>query len=256
MPLLGINDVSMRFGGLRAIENLSFEIDKGEIRGLIGPNGAGKTTLFNVVSGVYRPTGGSIIFKDKDISNLSPHQTARLGIIRTFQSVTLFKNFSVLKNVMVGCHLHSKFNYWGAFLNSGSTRRNEAANEKKSMEILDFMGLLHYKNELAVNLPHGHQRSLGVSIAMAADPELLLLDEPCTGMNTEETAEMVILINKIRDRGITILLIEHDMKVVMGICNKITVINFGVKIAEGTPEEIQNDANVHEAYLGGESYAA
>jgi len=256
MPLLGINNVSMRFGGLRAIEDLSFDIEKGEIRGLIGPNGAGKTTLFNVISGVYRPTGGSIIFKDKDISNLSPHQTARRGIIRTFQSVTLFKNFSVLKNVMVGCHLHSKFNYWGAFLNSGSTRRNEAANEKKAMEILDFMGLLRYKNELAINLPHGHQRSLGVSIAMAAEPELLLLDEPCTGMNIEETAEMVVLINKIHDRGITILLIEHDMKVVMGICKKITVINFGMKIAEGTPEEIQNDANVHEAYLGGESYAA
>ncbi len=256
MLLLGINDVSMRFGGLKAIENLSFDMHEGEIRGLIGPNGAGKTTLFNVISGVYRPTGGTITFKDRNISNLKPHQTARLGIIRTFQSITLFKNFSVLKNVMVGCHLYSKFSYWGSLLNSRNTRRNEADNEKKAMEILEFMGLLHYRHELAVNLPHGHQRALGISIAMAAEPELLLLDEPCTGMNTEETAEMVTLINKIHERGITILLIEHDMKVVMGICSKITVINFGLKIAEGTPEEIQRDENVHEAYLGGENYAA
>ena len=254
MQLLTINDVSMHFGGLKAIEGLSFGIDQGTIRGLIGPNGAGKTTLFNVISGVYRPTMGSILFKDQDISRLRPHRTARLGIMRTFQSITLFKSFSVLKNVMVGCHLHSKYNYWGALFDTPNTKNNEKENERNAMEILELMGLAQYKDELAANLPHGHQRALGISIAMAGEPELLLLDEPCTGMNTEETAEMVGLINKIRSRGITILLIEHDMKVVMGICDKITVINFGMKIAEGTPEQIQNDEGVHEAYLGGENY--
>lgn len=256
MQLLKINNVSMYFGGLKAIEDLSFSIDRGEIRGLIGPNGAGKTTLFNVISGVYRSTSGSIVFKDKDIRKLKPHQTTRLGIVRTFQAITLFKNFSVLKNVIVGCHLHSNYNFWGALLNTIDTKNSEKENERKAMEILEFMGLAQYKNELAANLPHGHQRALGVSIAVAAEPELLMLDEPCTGMNTEETAEMVGLINKIRNRGITLLLIEHDMKVVMGICDIITVINFGVKIAEGTPKKIQNDEGVYEAYLGGENHAA
>lgn len=256
MQLLSIDSVSMRFGGLQAIAELSFDIEQGTIRGLIGPNGAGKTTLFNVISGVYKPTDGKILFKGQDISHLKPPQTARLGIIRTFQAITLFKDFSVLKNVMVGCHLHSNYSYWGALLNSASTRKHERANERKARGVLEFMGLSQYAHELAANLPHGHQRALGISIAMAAEPELLMLDEPCTGMNTEETTEMVGLINKIRDRGITVLLIEHDMKVVMGICDKITVINFGMKIAEGTPQEIQSDERVHEAYLGGEDYAA
>jgi branched-chain amino acid transport system ATP-binding protein len=246
----------MQFGGLAALKDLSFSIDKGEIRGLIGPNGAGKTTLFNVISGVYRPSKGSVLFKDRNVSNLKPHQTTKLGIVRTFQAVTLFKNFSVLKNVMVGGHLHSNYGYWGALFDTGKTKANERENEKNAMEILEFMGIAQYKDELAANLPHGHQRALGIGIAMAAQPKLLMLDEPCTGMNTEETSEMVGLINRIRDRGVTILLIEHDMKVVMGICDRITVINFGTKIAEGTPEEIQQDEGVHEAYLGSDIYAA
>ena len=256
MPLLAINDLSMQFGGLTALKDLSFAIEPGEIRGLIGPNGAGKTTLFNVISGVYRPTKGSIVFKGSDVSTLKPHQTTRLGIVRTFQAVTLFKNFSVLKNVMVGGHLHSKYNYWGALLNTRNTRANEQENERKALEILEFMGIDQYKDEVAANLPHGHQRALGIAIAMAAEPKLLMLDEPCTGMNPEETAEIVGLINKIRDRGVTILLIEHDMKVVMGICDTITVINFGTRIAEGPPEVIQQDEGVHEAYLGSDIYAA
>ena len=256
MQLLSINDLSMQFGGLAALKDLSFAIDKGEIRGLIGPNGSGKTTLFNVISGVYRPSKGSVLFKDRVVTNLKPHQTTRLGIVRTFQAVTLFKNFSVLKNVMAGGHLHAKYSYWGALLDTSNTKANEKENEKKAMEILEFMGIAQYKDELAANLPHGHQRALGVGIAMAAQPELLMLDEPCTGMNTEESSEMVGLINRIRDRGVTILLIEHDMKVVMGICDRITVINFGTRIAEGTPEEIQQDEGVHEAYLGSDIYAA
>lgn len=256
MQLLSINNISMQFGGLQAIADLSFDIERGTIRGLIGPNGAGKTTLFNVISGIYTRSSGSIVFKGQDISHLSPHQTASLGIIRTFQSITLFKDFSVLKNVMVGCHLHSNYSYWGALLGTASTKKHEKENERKARELLEFMGLEQQADELAANLPHGHQRALGIGIAMAAQPELLMLDEPCTGMNTEETSEMVRLIKKIRDRGITVLLIEHDMKVVMGICDEITVINFGMKIAEGTAEEIQNDEKVHEAYLGGEDYAA
>ncbi len=240
----------MRFGGLTAINDLGFSVDQGEIRGLIGPNGAGKTTLFNVISGVYKPSKGSITFKGTEIGTMKPHRTARMGIVRTFQSITLFKNFSVLKNVMIGCHLNSNYSYWGALFNTAKTRSSEQENESRAREILEFMGLTQYVDDLAANLPHGHQRALGIAIAMAAEPELLMLDEPCTGMNPDETAEMVNLINKIRDRGVTILLIEHDMKVVMGICDKITVINFGTKIAEGTPAEIRKDELVHEAYLG------
>lgn len=246
----------MQFGGLMAINDLNFSVEHGEIHGLIGPNGAGKTTLFNVISGVYKPTKGSITFKNQEIGALKPHRTAQLGIVRTFQSINLFKNFTVLKNMMVGCQLRSNYSYWGALFNTSKTRRNEKENENKVREILEFMGLSAYTNELAVNLPHGHQRSLGVAIAMATEPELLLLDEPCTGMNTDETAEMVRLITNIRDRGVTVILIEHDMKVVMGISDKITVINFGTKIAEGSPAEIQRNELVHEAYLGSDFDAA
>ena len=256
MPLLEIDDLSMYFGGLQAVGNLDLTIDQGEIRGLIGPNGAGKTTLFNVISGIYIPTKGRMVFKGKDITLFRPHATARMGIIRTFQAITLFKNFSVLKNVMVGCHLHSKYSFWGALFNSSTTVKNEGENERKAMHILEFMGLAKYKDELAVNLPHGHQRALGISIALAGEPELLMLDEPTTGMNTDETAEMMGLISKIHEQGRTIILIEHDMKVVMGLCHKITVLNFGKKIAEGTPSEIKENRDVHEAYLGGEDYVA
>jgi branched-chain amino acid transport system ATP-binding protein len=252
MPLLDIQKVSMHFGGLKAIQDLDFAMEEGEIRGLIGPNGAGKTTLFNVISGVYIPTYGKFFFKGQDITVLRPHATARLGIIRTFQSTTLYKHFTVLRNVQLGRHLHADYNFFGAFFNTMAYRQHERENEQKALEILEFLGLGKLKDELAINLPHGHQRALGVAIALAAEPTLLMLDEPVTGMNPEESAAMMKLIRQIRDRGITVLLIEHDMKVVMGICEKITVLNFGEKIAEGTPEEIQKDSAVHEAYLGGE----
>ncbi len=256
MALLDIQKVSMHFGGLKAIQELDFQLAQGEIRGLIGPNGAGKTTLFNVISGVYIPTYGRFFFKGQDITKLRPHGTAKLGIIRTFQSTILFKHFTVLRNVMMGCHLHSHYSFFGSLFGTPGSLRHERENEVRSMEILDFLGLAKLKDELALNLPHGHQRALGIAIAMAAQPVLLMLDEPVTGMNPEESASMMKLIRKIRDRGITILLIEHDMKVVMGVCEKITVLNFGEKIAEGTPEEIRNNPAVHEAYLGGEHYVA
>jgi len=256
MHLLDIQKVSMHFGGLKAIKNLDFIIEEGEIRGLIGPNGAGKTTFFNVVSGVYIPTHGRFFFNDLDITKLRPHRTAQLGIIRTFQGTILYKHFSVLRNVMLGRHLHSNYNFLGALLNTPSYQHHERENSERSFEILEFMGLSKYKDDLALNLPHGHQRALGIAIALAAEPKLLMLDEPVTGMNPEETAAIMKLIQKIRERGITILLIEHDMKVVMGICEKITVLNFGQKIAEGTPQEIRKDPTVHEAYLGGEDYAS
>jgi branched-chain amino acid transport system ATP-binding protein len=252
MDLLKIDKLSMHFGGLKAIQNLDLSIKKGQIKGLIGPNGAGKTTLFNVISGAYKQTYGKITFKDQDISTLKPYQTAGLGLVRTFQEITQFKNFSVLKAMMIGCHLNSGYNFFSAFLNTPYMKRQEKRNREKSMEILEFMGLVQFKDELALNLPNGHQRALGISVALAAQPELLLLDEPVTGMNPEETDEMMKLINKIRDKGVSILIIEHDMKVVMGLCDEICVINFGTKIAEGSPKEIQTNKKVLEAYLGSE----
>jgi len=252
MPLLEIRNVSKYFGGLEAVGNVDFDVDQGEIKGLIGPNGAGKTTLFNVISGVYHPTSGRVVFKGKDIAHLKPHAIAKMGLVRTFQATTLFNSFSVLKNVLAGYHLHSKVNFWGALFNTPATVKRERDIEKKAMEILEFMGLSKYKDELALNLPHGYQRALGISIALAAEPELLMLDEPVTGMNPEETMEMMGVINKIRDRAITVLLIEHDMRVVMDLCERITVLNFGKKLAEGPPEKIRKNKDVIEAYLGSE----
>lgn len=251
MHLLEIKKVSKYFGGLKAIDNLDLVVDQGEIRGLIGPNGAGKSTLYNVISGVHRPTSGRVIFKGEDVTGHKPHKMTEMGLVRTFQATTLFKNFSVLKNVLAGCHLYSKVNFWGALLNTPGTAKKQRGSEEKALEILEFMGLLEYRDELALNLPHGHQRVLGVGIALAAEPELLMVDEPVTGMNDEETGVMMGIIRKIHNRGITILLIEHDMKVVMGLCEKITVLNFGEKIAEGSPDEIKENPDVHEAYLGG-----
>lgn len=265
MAMLDVKGVSKYFGGLAALRDLDLEVDEGEIRGVIGPNGAGKTTLFNVISGVYPPTSGSIIFEARSlfygqpwarrVTVLKPSQIAEMGLVRTFQRTALFHDFTVLGNVSVARHLRAEEGLWGAVF--GGARRMEKENEERALEIVEFIGLGDLKDELASNLPHGHQRALGVAIALAAEPKLLMLDEPVTGMNAAESQHMTGLIRKVRDEwGITILLVEHDMRTVMGLCEKITVLNFGEKLAEGLPEEIRENEDVIEAYLGAEDIVA
>lgn len=257
MALLELNKISKFFGGLAAINGLDMEVNQGEIVGLIGPNGAGKTTTFNVITGELRPNEGSVIFEGRDISGLRPNRIAKLGIVRTFQLVTLFPGYTVLENVLVGLHLRSNIGFVQAMLNTHSNRRKELSLLDQAMEVLNFMGLLGMRDELAENMPHGLQRTLGVAIGLAAKPKVLLLDEPLTAMNPQETSEMIKTIRKIRDRnGTTIVVVEHNMRAVMALCERIVVINFGTKIVEGPPDEIKENKEVIEAYLGREEDAA
>jgi branched-chain amino acid transport system ATP-binding protein len=254
MPILQTRDLTRRFGGLTAVGGLSFAVEAGEIRGLIGPNGAGKTTTFNVISGFYAPSSGAVIYRDRDISGLRTSAIAALGLVRTFQATTLFQEFSVIDNVLIGCHLQARAGVLARIL--GRDRASEAAARKRAEEILDFFGLGERRDEITLNLPHGHQRALGMAVALAAQPKLLLLDEPFTGMNPEETRHMMDLIRRVRDRGVTMLLVEHDMQAVMGLCDRITVLNFGQLLAEGSPEEIRGNPQVVEAYLGTPEHVA
>ena len=254
MPILEVDRLSRRFGGLTAVDNLTFSVEEGEIHGLIGPNGAGKTTTFNVISGFYPPTAGRVLYRGQDISGLKTSAIAALGLVRTFQASVLFHEFTVLDNVRVGCHRHAGATFFNSLLGTNGKREAEAL--ERAEEILAFFGLAERKDEVASNLPHGLQRSLGIAVALAAEPELLLLDEPFTGMNPEETRQMMELLLKIQARGVTLLLVEHDMQAVMGLCGKITVLSFGSLLAEGTPEEIRNHAQVIEAYLGTSDHAA
>jgi branched-chain amino acid transport system ATP-binding protein len=250
MTLLEIRNLSKYFGGLAAVNGVDMDVHDSEILGLIGPNGAGKSTLFNLVNGTDRPSSGKITFKGNDVTGLSTHRIAKMGIGRTFQATTLFMNETVLDNAVTGFHLRYKTRPWKAFLHTRSCRHEDKAYKIQAAEILDFMGLLSQKSELARNLPHGHQRILGICLALATNPSLLLLDEPATGMHPEEMNNLVRLIKKLRDGGITIVVVEHHMQAVMSLCDRLVVLNFGKKIAEGIPEEIRKNEEVIEAYLG------
>ena len=249
MAILEINSVSKQFGGLTALDNVSFQVEAGEIRGLIGPNGAGKSTMFKNIAGFQVPTMGNIRYQGQSIEGKKPHTIAEMGIVRTFQETTLFQELSVFENALVGTHIRARSNVFSAVL--GLDRLKQEAASEKVMEVLEFMGLIERKDQLASELPLGSQRALALSIALVSEPKVMLMDEPFAGMNGEETSHMMDLTRKVRESGITVVLVEHDMKAVMGLCNYLTVLNFGQVLAQGTPEEVRNNDKVIEAYLGG-----
>jgi branched-chain amino acid transport system ATP-binding protein len=249
LAILEINNVTKQFGGLTALDRVSFRVEAGEIRGLIGPNGAGKSTMFKNIAGFYAPTTGDILYEGRSITGLKPHTIAEMGVVRTFQETTLFQELTVFENVLVGCHIHARSNLFTAILGLDGSRQRRAA--RKADEVLEFMGLAERRDQLAAELPLGSQRALAISIALASEPKLLLMDEPFAGMNPEETRHMMELTRRVRESGVSIVLVEHDMKAVMGLCGYLTVLNFGQLLAEGTPEEIRADKRVIDAYLGG-----
>ena len=255
--LLQTTNVVKRFGGLTAVNNMTFELEQGTIASIIGPNGAGKTTFFNSLTGIYRPEEGQIDFNGRSLLGLRPDQVSERGISRTFQNIRLFGSMTVLENILVGMHTQLKQSGVDALLRTRKFHNEEKSAEKKASELMEFVGLGNVGNELARNLPYGGQRRIEIGRALAANPTLLLLDEPTAGMNPNETEDAIKLFRRIRDeKGVTVLLIEHDMRVVMNISERITVMDYGEKIAEGTPAEIRKNQRVIEAYLGREAASA
>lgn len=255
--ILQIRDLTKQFGGLTAVDAVSFGVPEGGIVGLIGPNGAGKTTIFNLITGIYKPTSGSIEYRGKSIVGLQPFRIADMGITRTFQNIRLFKNLSVFDNVLTACHLSANYSFAEAILRLPRFRAQEKRLTAKAEELLGLMNLLDYRDLIANNLPYGLQRRLEIVRALALDPSLLLLDEPAAGMNPDETEQLMRLIVRIRDDfGLSVLVIEHHMDLIMGVCEHIVVLNFGEKIAEGSADEVSKNAQVIEAYLGTSEEAA
>ncbi len=248
--MLEAHDLSKRFGGLMAVVDLSFEVGQGEILGLIGPNGAGKTTLFNLLSGFQKPTRGSIVFVGQAVTGLKPNKIAAMGLVRTFQLVSLVKTDTILANVLVAHHLQRRAGILGSIFHTAAARRDEEEITIRATELLGELGLGEMADELVSNLSHGLQKAMGIAVALAARPRMILLDEPTAGMSAAETARIMELIRRTRDTGMTVMLVEHDLKVVMGVCDRVVVMNFGRKIAEGTPEEVSRNKEVIAAYLG------
>jgi branched-chain amino acid transport system ATP-binding protein len=257
MALLEVRGLTKNFGGLAAVHELDFNVNEGEILGIIGPNGAGKSTVFNMICGSIKPTRGTMTFQNENITRLPPHKIAKRGITRLFQGNILFHNFSVVKNVLAGLHLHTNLGLFGFLFGSSSAHRREKIIYSKAMDLLQFVGLADEADRIASSQPHGNQRQLCLAIALAAEPKLLLLDEPVTGMNDKEVSGMLDMIKTLRDeKGITCIVVEHNMKAVMGLCDRIIAISYGRKIAEGTPKEISSNPAVIEAYLGAEQDVA